>query len=287
MPKLRLMSHNIWNCDNNSPDWEKRGEDCSAEARVGGLLRVWRECDPDVIGMQEASAKMADLVMTGFEDERKNYILVWGRFTPILFKADKFDLIDGEFVTYPEELPGYEGSFNDVRSKSCNIAVLRVKESGKIFAFATTHLWWKKSPSDKLFSQGSAVQEGSDEAREAQIALLIKKVNEFKKKYSCPAILVGDFNTDYNSKAIKYALANGFYHAHNIATEYSDEAVGYHNCFPWGYESEYFDKPFEDAIDHILVSEEIKAQVLRFERYSPDYYFPISDHSAVHIDIEL
>ena len=123
MSKLRLMSHNIWNCDNNNPDWEKNGEDCSAEARVGGLLRVWRECDPDVIGMQEASAKMCDLVKTGFEEEGKNYILVWGRFTPILFKADKFELVDGEFVTYHEHIYGYDGCFNDVRSKSCNVAL--------------------------------------------------------------------------------------------------------------------------------------------------------------------
>ena len=65
------------------------------------------------------------------------------------------------------------------------------------------------------------------------------------------------------------------------------KAVGYHNCFPWGYESKYFDKPFEDAIDHILVSEEIKGGVRRFERYSPDYYFPISDHSAAYIDIDF
>ena len=287
MTKLRLMSHNVWNYDNNSPDWEKKGEDCSAEARVPGLLRVWRETDPDMIGMQEASAHMADLVKIGFEEEGKNYTLLWGRFTPIVFKAEKFELLDSEFVTYPEHLDGFEGSFNDVRSKSCNIAVFRIKESGKAFVFATTHLWWKKSPGDAMFSAGSAVQEGSDEAREAQIALLIKKVNGYRAKYSCPAVIVGDFNTDYNSKAIKYALKNGFYHAHDIATEYSEEDVGYHNCFPWGYETKYFDKPFEAAIDHLLVSEELKGAVRRFERYSPDYYFPVSDHSAAYIDIEI
>ena len=71
------------------------------------------------------------------------------------------------------------------------------------------------------------------------------------------------------------------------AVEYAEEAVGYHNCFPWGYETKYFDTPFESAIDHILVLGEPEGAVRRFERYSPDYYFPISDHSPAYIDLEL
>ena len=281
------MTHNIWNCDNNCPDWEKRGEDCSAEARVGGLLRVYRETEPDIIGCQEASAKMADLLKDGFQNEGVNYTLIWGRFTPILYKSDKLELLASEFGAYPEFIDGYEGSFNDVRSKSFNLGVFRDKESGKTFVFATTHLWWKKSPGDKLFSAGSAYQEGSDEAREYQLKLLVDKVDAYRAKYNCPGIITGDLNTDYNSKAVKYALTHGYRHAHNIATEYAEEAVGYHNCFPWGYETEYFDKPFEEALDHVFIAGEADGAVKRFERYSPDYYFPISDHSAAYIDVEF
>lgn len=281
------MTHNVWNFDNNSSEWEKNGEDCSAAARVGGLLRVYSETAPDVIGAQEASALMSDLLKTGFEGAGVNYALIWGRFTPILYKAEKLELLDTEFGAYPEFIPGLVGSFNDARTKSYNIAVFRVKESGERFVFATTHLWWKKSPSDTLFSKGSAVQEGSDEAREYQIKILTDKVNLYREKYACPAIIVGDLNTDYRSKAVKYALEHGYKHAHNIATEYAEEAVGYHNCFPWGYDKEYFDKPFEDAIDHIFVVGEKEGAVKRFERYSPEYYLPISDHSAAYIDIVL
>ena len=43
---IRLMTHNVWNNDNNSPEWEKNGEDCSARARVGGLTRVYEENFP-------------------------------------------------------------------------------------------------------------------------------------------------------------------------------------------------------------------------------------------------
>ena len=285
--RIRLMTHNIWNHDSNAPDWEAKGEDCSAAVRVKGLLRVYRETLPDVIGCQESSALMADLLKEGFTTEPVNYTLIWGRFTPILYRADKLELIDSEFGTYPEHLEGFEGSFNDVRSKSWNLGVFRVKASGKVFVFATTHLWWKHSPSAKLFSAGSAYQAGSDEAREYQLGILSAKVKQYREKYGCPAVMVGDMNTDYNSLAIQTALAAGFRHAHDIAVEYAEQAVGYHNCFPWGYETKYFDTPFESAIDHILVLGEPEGAVRRFERYSPDYYFPISDHSPAYIDLEL
>ena len=285
--RIRLMSHNIWARDVNSPDWEAKGEDCSAPARVGGILRVYRETTPDIIGCQEATDMMNDLLKEGFAAEGVNYTLIWGPYTPIFFRSDKFELVDSEFGSYPEELPGYEGSFNNERSKSWNLAVFRVKSSGKLFVFATTHLWWKQSPGQKLFSLGSQVQEGSDEAREYQLGLLIDKANRYREKYNCPAVIVGDLNTDYRSKAIRHALSVGYRHAHDIAVEYAEESVGYHNCFPWGYEKKYFDTPFENAIDHILLIGEPEGSVKRFERYSPDYFFPISDHSAAYIDVEL
>ena len=246
---------------------------------------------PDIIGFQEATFIHYDYLKKAMPDYssemayRDDFILSEG--CPVFYRTDKFELVDSEFGTYPEFIEGYEGSFNDVRSKSWNLGVFRIKENGEIFVFATTHLWWKQSPSDGLFSQGSSVQAYSDEAREYQLELLTQKVDHYRKKYNCPAIVVGDMNTHYNSKAIQTAFANGFRHAHDIATDFSEQSVGYHNCFPWGYENKYFDTPFESAIDHILVIGEKEGAVKRFERYSPDYYFPISDHSAAYIDIEL
>ena len=285
--RIRIMTHNVWNKDFNAPDWKEKGEDCSAPARVWGLLRVYRETMPDIIGGQEFSALMADLVKQGFENENQDYALIWGRFTPILYRTDKFELIDSAFGTYPEKMEGFEGSFNDAKSKSWNLGVFRIKESGKCFVFATTHLWWKKSPTDGQVFGNTQYLLVSDEAREFQIALLAEKIEKYRAKYQCPAILVGDLNTDYLSKAAQYLLKNGFRHAHDIATEYAEESVGYHDCFAWGYTTEYYDHPFEKAIDHIFVIGENDGAVKRFERYSPDYYFPISDHSPAYIDIEF
>lgn len=116
--------------------------------------------------------------------------------------------------------------------------------------------------------------------------MLIERIDTYCEQYGCPVILVGDLNTGYNSKAIQYALSVGYRHAHDIATDYAEESVGYHYCFPNGFKTEYFDKPFEWAIDHILLLGEKDGAVKCFERYSPDYYFPISDHSPAYIDIE-
>ena len=200
--RIRLMTHNVWNKNFNSPEWEAKGEDCSANARVWGHLRVYRETIPDIIGGQEVSALMADLLKQGFESENINYTLIWGRFTPILYRADKFELIDSAFGTYPETLEGFEGSFNDSQSKSWNLGVFRIKKNGKCFIFATTHLWWKKSPVDIQSFGDTQYQLGSDEAREYQIHLLANKIEAFRKKYQCPAVLVGDLNTDYQSPAV-------------------------------------------------------------------------------------
>ncbi len=288
MSTIRLMTHNIWNRDKNSPAWEEKGFDCSAEARVGGLLRVWRETQPDVIGCQEASALMADLLKEGMAGEPINYTLIWGRFTPIFYRADKLELVDSEFCTYPDYIEGFEGKFNDVRSKAYNIGVFRVKENSKLFIFATTHLWWKRSPrADEKAPYAPNCLPRSDEAREYQIEMLTSALERFRAKYNCPAFLVGDLNTGYESKAVQSAFAKGYRHAHDIATDFAEEAVGYHYCFPDGFKTFYSDRPFKTAIDHILVLGEAEGSVKRFERYSPEYYYPISDHSPAYADIEL
>ena len=282
---LRLMSHNVWNFDTNSSQWAERGEDCSAKARVGALVRVYKELLPDVIGGQEVSALMADLLKEEFQKEGINYTLIWGRFTPILYRSDKLELIESEFFTYPDTIQGYAGQFNDVRSKAWNLAVFRVKDSGKLFIFVTTHLWWMREPTDD--SQTSGYKVGSNEARAQQIAMAVDAIQRYIEKYNCPAVLVGDMNCDYNSKAMKHVRSNGFRHAHDVATEYAEEAVGYHYCFADGYKTQYDNRPFETAIDHIYVIGEKDGAVKRFERYSPDYYYPISDHSPAFVDVEF
>ena len=280
MDKLRIMSNNVWCCGKNQPWWEERGLDCSAETRMKGHTQIFKEIMPDIVGGQEVNIHMQYFLKFYCMEENLPYTIIWGNMTPIIYRADKFELLDTEYMIYPEKMEGYEGTFCDAKSKSCNVGVFRSKEDGKVFVFATTHLWWQ---SDKQ-------QPGSSEVRALQVKMAIDLISKYQAKYGgCPAVLVGDMNDRYYSPAIQYALnEGGFSHAHDIAVEYSAEGVGYNACginklAPGIWQ----DEPFENAIDHILVKDIPEGAVRRFDRYCPDYYLVLSDHAPVYIDLKL
>ncbi len=281
MSKIRIMTHNLWKKDKNTPAWEAKGYDCSAEVRSKGFIRLYGELMPDLIGCQEASPLMAELILSGCRANGQKYAILEGGDTPIFYSSEKLDLVDSFFSLYPEEIPGLEGTFNNNKTKSMNLAVFRIKENNQFLIFATTHLWWKNSdPTAKNY------QPYSDEARAYQLGLLIEKINDYEGKYNCPCVIVGDLNAGYDSKCVQSALKCGFSHAHDIATS-SDDRVGLHYCFADGFKNEYYDYPFEKAIDHILIGRKSDMEVLRFQRYSPEYYFPLSDHSPAFVDVEI
>ncbi len=282
MASLRLMTHNQWKNDNNLSAWAEKGLDCSASVRMRGFIQVYKDTLPDIIGCQETSFNMADKMIRYCAEEGLRYALLWGRDTPIVYNQDKFELVDSDFSLYPDDFPGHEGIFNNDHTKSYNIGVFRIKENGKLFILSSTHLWWKsndpKSPNHQPYS---------DEAREYQLSLLMKKTEEYRKKYNCPIFIVGDLNANYNSLAVQRAFYNGYVHAHDVATEFRDETVGYHDCFGWGYNNFYSDEPFPSAIDHILMKNAENVNIRRFERFSPEYYLPLSDHSPAFVDVEI
>ena len=281
MGKLRIMSHNVWKNDKNLPAWKEIGANCSAATRAKGMVQVYTETNPDIIGFQEMSQLMADEIIRGLESYDKHYTLIKGGDTPIMYRQDRLELIDSDFQLYPTELPGFVGEFNNSCTKSYCIAVFSDKNDGKKLIFMSTHLWWMSGNPNS-----NSYQAGSDEARVYQLNMAINRLEEFQAKYKCPTILVGDLNTNYNSTAVQIALGRGYLHAHDIATDFIDEDWGYHYCFGDGYKP-YIKKSFEYGIDHILVKYAPKNFVSRFERYTPDYYLPLSDHSPVFIDVIL
>ena len=279
MSKLRLMSNNQWKNDENL--WEHLGLDCSAAARARGFAAAYAETAPDVIGLQEVSGKMIEELMEALAEKGLSYALLWGRDTPVLYRADRFELIDSIHSLYPDTCPGLDGIYNNRKTKSYTVAVFRCKEDGKSFVFASTHLWWKSSnPESRNYYHGS------DEARGYQIGLVISEIDRLREKYDCPAVLVGDLNARYGSNVIAQAKERGFLHAHDIAVEYADETNGHHGCGKSGFEP-YEPRPFVDSIDHILVKGHREGFVRRFDRYYPESFYPLSDHFPMYIDVEL
>lgn len=275
---IRLMSQNQWSRTHNKPFWEERGLDCSAEVRMKGHVRVFKELMPDIMGGQEVNGDMLILFKVYCLEEDLPYSIIWGNMTPIIYRADKFELLDTAYLLFPEALEGYEGSFCNGRTKSANVGVFRNKETGNVFIFATTHLWWKSD----------AAQAGSSEARRVQLQMTNDLINQYREKHEgCPVILTGDMNARLNSPAIQWALSEGGYtHAHDIATDFRHEGRGYNGCNSSRL-GVWQDLPFETAIDHILVKGIREGAVKRFDRYCPDYYLLLSDHAPVYIDIEL
>ena len=282
MNKLRIMTNNVWSCGKNQPWWQERGLDCSSYARAPKFARVYKETMPDMIGWQESDAFFRNLVIPEMTRLDMNYELITAGCTSILYNKDTLTLCESHFVPYPESMPGYEGVFNNAGSKSYGIAVFKAKESDKHIIFASTHLWWKSAnPENKHYYPHSS------EARAFQLNMLLDAIEPLRTKYSCPAVVVGDLNDTYNSLALKTAFDRGYRHAHDIAVEYADDRDGYHFCFPEGYKLYENPKPFEKGIDHILIKGEPEGFVRRFERYTPDYYMPLSDHFPAWADVEI
>ena len=276
---LRIMSNNQWLCDKNLPEWDAKGEDCSAEHREKGFAEIYTKLLPDAIGFQEVSPYMMDRLMRELQAKGARYASLWGRDTPILYRPDTLELIDSEFGIYPADCPGYEGCFNNNDSKSWNIAVFREKATEKVFLLATTHLWWMIDDREPLSYE--SYQKGSTAARIYQMGIVTDRIRIYQEKYHCPAVLVGDMNCPYDSKPIELAFSRGYVHANDVARDYAYPYHGYHWCGRNGYVP-YVPEPFKKAIDHILINGQM--QVLRMDRYIDDSYLALSDHFPAYID---
>lgn len=283
---MLLMSNNQWKCDKNNEVWTSLGEDCSAECRVVGLVRAYLEVLPDVIGLQEVSVRMADLMMDSLdtvtlEDGVAHYEYISGGDTPIVYRSDKLLLLESGFFRYTEEIPGFEGSFNNKETKSYCFGVFEDRTTKKRFALMSTHLWWKSSnPESKSY------QPHSDEAREYQIRQASARMDEIMAKYNCPGILMGDFNAKEDSLCLRAARAEGWIEVHDVAQGDRDETRGHHQCGPKGF-SRGDAGVFAQAIDHIMIKNAGDAKVNHFRRLTPEWFDKISDHYPLYIDIDF
>jgi endonuclease/exonuclease/phosphatase family metal-dependent hydrolase len=284
-----LMSNNQWKCDKNHEAWIAIGDDCSSEGRVDGLVRSYLEVMPDVLGLQEVSLHMADLMM---EKMRKvelpdgtvaKYEYVSGGDTPIVYRRDKLKLLESGFFRYTEAIPGYEGSFNNSETKSYAYGVFEDRVSGKRFALMSTHLWWKSSNPN---SDPKYYLHGSDEARAYQIMQAASKMDEMMDKYHCPGIIMGDFNAKMDSPCLKAVQWAGWREVHDLAVGDCDQTRGHHPCGPGGYKRVEMGT-FDQAIDHIVVKNPGELVVNHFRRITDEYFDRVSDHYPLYIDVTL
>lgn len=272
---LRLMTNNVWNCDNNKEAWIAIGENCSAEVRSVGFARVYTAYMPDVINTQEMTAKMLSSILYNMEKFGVKYSSLAindpvADFTALIYNP--------ETVTLEKSGHHVFGYASDASSKGYTWGYFRHNATGAHFISLSTHLWWKSE----------SAQEGSNANRERQAAEIVALTKELEATYGCPVFIQGDLNTQTTSKAFAVLTDGGFLNCQKIATVSTDDKRGYHSCSPSGFSLTLSSGTYTaNGIDHMLVRGLGTSKVLTFEHILPDFYYTLSDHFPVYIDVEL
>lgn len=282
---MRIMSSNQWKCDVNHPAWKARGEDSSSEGRIGGLVRAYRMILPDVIGLQEVSMHMADLMMAEMRSFHTgdgvpvHYDIVTGGDTPLLYRDDRLELKASGFFRYDEDVPALEGSFNNSGTKSYTWGVFCCRGSHRRIAVMSTHLWWMSGdPASPEY------QAHSDEARAWQIDLAMARMEQVMEEYRCPGVIVGDFNATIDSLCFEAVHRRGWIEAYDAVQGERDETSGYHICNADGY-ARAETSTFAEAIDHAIIQGNGKLAITEYDRVTEPWFDPISDHYPLYIGI--
>lgn len=226
--------------------------------RLNKVSTVIGNYKPDTFGLQEAHITWInhickelpeyDYVGVGREDGKDG-----GEFSPVFYLREKFEVIDkGNF--WLSETPDKPGLGWDAKCiRICSYAVLKDKESGKIFTHFNTHL-------DHI---GPIAQiEGA------------KMVAERGNSYpDYPAFFTGDFNVFPGSEPYNTVIAGGFEDSRKIA-KVSDDHYTFH-----GFEKKIDDVAYKRIIDYIFVKDctvnSFKVITDKVDGRYPSDHFPI------------
>ena len=105
--------------------------------------------------------------------------------TTMMYNTKTLELVYNELTGYSVN---YWGCIQRMRYLS--MAVFKVKKTGELFVFTSTHLDAEKDAK-------------GDKMRERQTNEMVKLLNNYKSTYGCPIISTGDFNSGYNDTPIK------------------------------------------------------------------------------------
>ena len=154
-----------------------------------------------------------------------------------------------------------------------------MKKGGKKFIVINSHLWWK---SEKVMA-------GSDNARTQQLKNIMAEASRLRSIYDCPIFLMGDFNCNLKSEALKNVLAAGYVPAWEAATVHGDLRCGHHKCDKTGFSRrENKTNDGYGCIDHFLIYDPTgKTEVKTFMRDYAWFTVKLTDHYPNYADIVL
>lgn len=251
--KINAISFNIRN--SNDPNGH------SIIERAPRLNAATSRYNPDIICFQEYKLCWEPYVSDFYSDEYEIFIKYRdssndSEATPILWRKDKFECLDKGYF-WLSDTPEVESKGWDELCdchRICMYAVLKDKESNKIFTFMNTH-----------FGFGDNGQMKS-----------VNLIEEYSKKISSyPTFITGDFNMSPDAPA--YALMIEKYTDINTVTA-NDLRTTYHGYTP---------ESITDAhIDFCFISKDIIPVSQKIIDDTVDGKFP-SDHYGIYIKMEI
>ena len=296
---MRLMTFNVLNA------WQPRSPVYKTlKERSAGAAKFVKEVLPDILCLQEydyyyrhdslfEAGVMSEYFEVDTADEiggdtwntifyRKGKLRVKAS-GGCSFAANGFEVVpikdDGEDLpekacncskySYPEGSSERLAGLERTRFRSVGWGLFEDGD-GKKFIIATTH-----------FSLRKACQSAeADFVREMLLAL--------EKKYSCPVILCGDFNSATTWGATKRLLDCGLLDTYDM-TENRDNVGSCHPSSGKGVDSEVDKMPAGEykmcAIDHLLASAELKVDSFRI--FAREELLSVSDHCPTMIEFEI
>lgn len=190
---MKVITFNIRCCDDPNGN--------SIEERAPRLKTVLEKYDADIVGFQEATPLWIEKINAYFGTEytifNKYRALENLESCPLMWKTDKFDLIDSGYF-WLSDTPWIESFGNDSECdclRICEWVFLREKATGKSFHYFNTHF-------------------GFENGYQIASADLLKKTADLLKSEN--VIITGDFNAEPDSDC--YARMTEYFGDANVVT---------------------------------------------------------------------
>lgn len=225
--------------------------------RQSDIIDFIKSVDADVMGLQEVTSEWRPYINAGLVDTGQYAAFGYNRmgvawedmekapgdkeFNVILYKTDKYELVKkGHFwiSTTPNVYSAQiEGGIISQTPRCINWVLLKDKSTGGEFVFLNAHLDAYSTPVQNFSTK-----------------LITEQMKPYVQKY--PVVLVGDWNSQPSSTAIRYFIDNGYENARYIAEETT--SLGTYQAFGSLKENEW------KAGDIILVNKD-KSYVKKFD----------------------
>ena len=267
----RVLFNNIYgNCDTSL---------YPAPTRNQMLAELHTEYSPDFLCLQEcssnsrgASSYITTMVRNGYLEvvvtvNNKDGV----NYTPLLYRADKFTLVDSGYHLYSD-------GAND-KSKSITWGVFDDKATGARFAVMSTHFYWT---SDDLGQSARLKDADQIDTLAGQIA----------QKYGCPVIAGGDLNCNVSSTPIRNMLGSGFSDIQKIA-EKTENSNTHHSYATFDEARKFYamisypSGDYSKAIDHAFVWNSARFSAKLFAVLTDEYALLSTDHCPILVDFDI